>query len=328
LKEVCGLFGKTRQAWYVHQWSPSDDGIREAIVVKRVKEIRAQMPRLGGRKLQVVLKDTLADHGISIGRDRLYDLLEAYHLQLRRRKRRKAITTNSNHPFHKYPNLIRDMKVISVNQLWVSDITYIRLTNGFCYLSLITDAYSRKIVGYHLNEDLKKEGPLKALQMAIENKRPNGQKTTHHSDRGLQYCCEAYTSNLINNNISISMTERGDPYENAIAERVNGILKEEFMLDQTFRNHEHAQQAVVRAIFTYNTQRPHASCDYMTPEQAHQYSGTLRKRWKKQVFESTQIKVSDQQEPAGGSCLPTDTFCNNSNTDKQNEEKVSTVKQG
>ena len=124
------------------------------------------------------------------------------------------------------------------------------------------------------------------------------------------------------------MTERGDPYENAIAERVNGILKEEFMLDQTFRNHEHAQQAVVRAIFTYNTQRPHASCDYMTPEQAHQYSGTLRKRWKKQVFESTQIKVSDQQEPAGGSCLPTDTFCNNSNTDKQNEEKVSTVKQG
>ena len=124
------------------------------------------------------------------------------------------------------------------------------------------------------------------------------------------------------------MTERGDPYENAIAERVNGILKEEFMLDHTFRNHEHAQQAVVRAISTYNTQRPHASCDYMTPEQAHEHSGTLRKRWKKQVFESTKVNESDQEGPAGGSCLPMDTFCSNSNKAKQNKEKVSTVKQG
>lgn len=286
------------------------------------------MPRLGGRKLHYLLSDTLAHHQISIGRDKLFDLLEAYGLQLRRRKRRKAITTDSDHPFRKYPNLIRDMKVLSVNQLWVSDITYIRVGGGFCYLSLITDAYSRKIIGYRLHTDLTKEGPLLALQQAIDSRGSENQKTTHHSDRGLQYCCDAYTDNLKRNNIAISMTEKGDPYENAIAERVNGILKEEFLLDREFENYALAQSAVARAILTYNTQRPHASCNYLTPEQAYEHSGTLRKRWKKRVYESSKVSITNHEVPAGGTCLTTDVFSSYSNSTGHHQEKTSIVKQG
>jgi putative transposase len=238
------------------------------------------MPRIGGRKLHYLLADTLQKHNISIGRDKLFDLLEEYGLLVRRRKRR-AITTNSNHPYYKYPNLIRDLQVVEANHLWVSDITYISLPEGFCYLSLVTDAYSRKIVGYDLCRDATREGPLKALAMALSQLSQKPQTLIHHSDRGSQYCCHDYTSLLQSKGLSISMTEKGDPYENAIAERVNGILKTEFSLDQTFCSYEQASLTINNAIDIYNQQRPHLSCNYLTPNEAHQKQGLLKTKWKR-----------------------------------------------
>jgi len=259
--------------------------VRDSIVIKKVKEIRQQMPRIGTRKLHYLLADTLQEHGISIGRDKLFDLLADYGLMVRRRKRRKAITTDSDHPFHKYPNLIRQLQVLRPNHLWVSDITYISLRNGFCYLSLVTDAYSRKIVGYCLHTTLKKEGPIQALSMALQTfKGKLQQPLIHHSDRGLQYCCSDYITLLNDKSVTISMTEKGDPYENAIAERVNGILKAEFGLIKCFDNYELAFDEVQKAVDIYNHLRPHASCDYLTPERAHQQNGLLKTKWKRRCI--------------------------------------------
>ena len=240
------------------------------------------MPRIGTRKLHYMLTDTLQKHDISIGRDKLFDLLEDYGLLIRRRKRKRINTTDSNHPFRKYPNLIRELEVLRPNHLWVSDITYISLADRFCYLSLVTDAYSRMIVGYCLYPTLKKEGPLEALNMAL-SKLDKGQPANliHHSDRGLQYCCSDYITLLENNAMVISMTEKGDPYENAIAERVNGILKDEFGLDRDFDNFEQALAVTISSIAIYNGQRPHMSCNNLTPRQAHQQQGLLTSKWKR-----------------------------------------------
>ena len=255
--------------------------MKNAIIIKRVKEIRADMPRIGTRKLYFLLTDTLTQHDILIGRDRLFDLLADYGMLVRKRKRRKVYTTDSNHPFRKYPNLIRELSVVHPNQLWVSDITYISLTGKFGYLSLVTDAYSRKIVGYCFYHTLEKEGPILALKMALTGYQPSIPGMIHHSDRGLQYCCADYISLLGSHRVLISMTEMGDPYENAIAERINGILKTEFELNKTFKTFEDAHDAIHRAILIYNEQRPHASCNYLTPSQAHQLQGALIAKWKK-----------------------------------------------
>ncbi len=275
---VCRLFGKTRQGWYKQQRSIDNEFLREAVIIRHVRELRNQMPRIGTRKLHFMLASQLNAHHINIGRDKLFDILGDYGLLVRRRKRRKAITTNSDHPFKKYPNLIKGMIPTRSGQLWVSDITYIRLKEKFGYLSLVTDAYSRKIMGYCLWPTLKKEGPLLALEKAIAA-RGTPDRLIHHSDRGLQYCCSSYISNLNKQQIAISMTEKGDPYENAIAERVNGILKTEFGLDRKFDNFQQAWAAVVYAIHTYNSIRPHASINYMTPDQAQFEQGTLQSRW-------------------------------------------------
>lgn len=288
---VCRLFGKTRQGWYKQQRSIDNEFLREAVIIRHVRELRNQMPRIGTRKLHFMLASQLNAHHINIGRDKLFDILGDYGLLVRRRKRRKAITTNSDHPFKKYPNLIKGMTPTGSGQLWVSDITYIRLKEKFGYLSLVTDAYSRKIMGYCLWPTLKKEGPLLALEKAIAA-RGTPDRLIHHSDRGLQYCCSSYISNLNKQQIAISMTEKGDPYENAIAERVNGILKTEFGLDRKFDNFQQARAAVVYAIHTYNSIRPHASINYLTPDQAQLEQGTLQSRWtsKKQI-----IKQLDEQ---------------------------------
>lgn len=240
------------------------------------------MPRIGTRKLYHLLSDTLEKHDVNIGRNKLFDLLSEYGLLIRRRRRKKACTTDSQHPFRKYPNLIRELQVQRPAHLWVSDITYIGLKEKFCYLNLVTDAYSRKIVGYCLHPTLKKEGTLSALKMALATL-PKAFKgpLIHHSDRGLQYCCSQYIQILEDANISISMTEKGDPYENAIAERVNGILKSEFLLDNEFESIGAAKEEVDKAIITYNNHRPHASCNYLTPCQAHQQQGLLTTKWKR-----------------------------------------------
>jgi putative transposase len=278
---ICGLFGKTRQAHYKQQRAGERQDMENGVILKRVEEIRKQMPRIGTRKLYFLLADILCQHGITIGRDSLFNLLADHGMLIRRRKRSKTRTTDSNHPFRRYPNLVRELVITRPDQLWVSDITYIALTGDFCYLSLITDAYSRKIVGHSLHPSLKKEGPLQALNSALANGDPSANRhLIHHSDRGLQYCSEAYTRLLNSSGITISMTEKGDPYENAIAERVNGILKAELGLDKTFKTYQDATAAVSNAVAVYNQQRPHGSCNYLTPEQAHLQRGLLPSRWR------------------------------------------------
>ena len=278
LGNICRLFGKSRQGWYEHHNRNKNRSLSNIIIIKLTKDIREELPRVGVRKLLYMLQPQLKEHNIKIGRDSLYSLLREKDMLLRYR-RRKPHTTNSNHRYKKYPNLIRDLILTRTEQLWVSDITYIRLKVGFCYLSIVTDAYSRRIVGYHLHPTLGSEGAVKALLMAV-NKRKKKLPLIHHSDRGTQYCCAEYVQLLEYFKIKISMTENGDPYENAIAERVNGILKGEFGLGDSFSTIDHAQEAAREAVRVYNHKRPHLSCNYLTPNAAHQYNGILRKKWK------------------------------------------------
>ncbi|RZL05858.1 MAG: IS3 family transposase [Pedobacter sp.] len=181
-----------------------------------------------------------------------------------KRRKKYAVTTNSNHPFYKYKNEIKDKPVVRPNQVWVSDITYLRTSKGFVYLSLITDVYSRKIVGWHVDVSLGVEGTLKALRRALRHCK-NTSGLIHHSDRGIQYCCYPYTDLLKEHGVIISMGEAGNCYDNAIAERVNGILKEEYMLDSTFRDHNQAEKSVEEAIYLYNYKRPHWSLKLKKP---------------------------------------------------------------
>ena len=241
---------------------------------------------MGTRKLLDQMQNFLTAHSFKIGRDAMFDLLADRGLLVTKRKRRGCVTTLSKHRFKKYPNIVRDFIPVAPNQLWVSDITYIHLAEGFAYLSLITDAYSRKIVGFCLSKDLSARGPLAALKMALSSN-PMRDGLIHHSDRGVQYCCDEYVKLLEYHEVKISMTEKGDPLENALAERVNGILKQE-LLEEVFADFETAQRDVaiacstynhLIACSTYNHLRPHGSIDNLKPAQAHQLSGTIKKRW-------------------------------------------------
>ena len=227
---------------------------------------------MGCRKLHNELMEEMLKFGIFIGRDRLIELLRRNDLLIKRR-RQYTRTTNSNHHFRKYPNLFKDMEVTGPNQAWVSDITYIKSCEGTQYLSLITDAYSRKIVGYEVNDTLDSEGCQRALKMAMKQLSP-GQRPLHHSDRGIQYCSHAYTSLLSSRRMSISMTEENHCYENAMAERVNGILKHEYALKERFPNKKLAKKACRQAIYLYNTGRPHMSLNMRTPDQVHRQEKT------------------------------------------------------
>lgn len=298
IMNLCSLFGKSRHAYYDHQWRTQDQGLRDDIVLQNVLEIRKTLPATGTLKLHEMLKVSLESHKIKIGRDYLFDLMREHNLDIRRRKR-KVITTDSRHWMHKYSNLISKLAVSHPEQVWVSDITYIRLINQWGYLSLITDAYSRKIMGYSFRKDLSARGCLDALEMALKSRMYANQPLIHHSDRGSQYCSAAYTSLLVENRIAISMTENGDPYENALAERVNGIIKTEFNLHQSSRGFDETSKRVQEAIKAYNELRLHASCDYLTPEKAHLMTGTLNKRWKNKVYK-TEAKpdcIADIQLP-------------------------------
>lgn len=206
--------------------------------------------------------------GIKMGRDRLFDILRN-HDMLIRRKKASFKTTNSYHHFYKCNNLIKNLEITRPNQVWVSDITYIRTVKGFCYLALITDLYSRKIVGYDLSNSLELSGCLRALQKALKNTNP-AVGLIHHSDRGIQYCSKLYVAKLKNRNIKISMTEENHCYENAVAERVNGILKDEFYLDQWFSDLGHAKKATKCAIDVYNNKRLHLSLGLKTPQAVYE----------------------------------------------------------
>lgn len=278
LKKLCGLFGKSRQAFYDHSWRRSDDQMQEALIIDLVCSTRKILPKVGTVKLLHMLKDDFSVHKISIGRDTFFKLLRKYNL-LVKTKKRFVRTTESNHHFKRWPDLTGEVMITAVEQLWVSDITYLTTQNGFVYLSLITDAYSRKIVGYHLSQHLKAQGCLIALHKAISSLSANA-TVIHHSDRGIQYCCDAYVAALQTNNIGISMTQSGSPYENAIAERINGILKTELNLNKIFANYTAAVPVVHTAIDAYNRLRPHMSCGNLTPDNAHKQTGMFIKKWK------------------------------------------------
>jgi len=278
----CKLFGKSRQAFYEQNKQNNDKGLQDAVVLKLVAEIRQDLPRCGVDKLHFMLQPSFVLHGIKLGRDGLYRLLGNYGLLIRHRNR-KPYTTNSYHHYKKYPNLIKDMKLTGAGELWVSDITYIRKANGFSYLSIITDAYSHKIVGYKLHPTLHSEGAIDALLMAAADTKRSA-TLIHHSDRGIQYCCSEYVRMIEHFGIQLSMTEKGDPYENAIAERINGILKYEHGLKETFTNETMAKQAVDDAVKKYNEIRIHDSAGRLTPNMAHEQKGILKKYWKNKVY--------------------------------------------
>jgi putative transposase len=243
-------------------------------------KIRSRMPRIGTRKLYHLIQDDLVKSQIKMGRDVLFKFLRAEHL-LVCPKRSYVKTTNSKHWMKKYPNLIENFQMTRPEQVWVSDITYIKTNHGHRYLSLVTDAYSKKIMGFELSANLSVDGTLKALRMAV-NERDFQSDLIHHSDRGLQYCSAEYINCLQNHRIKISMTQNGDPYENAIAERINGILKYEFLLLDGFADEQIARDTIKQSITIYNNERPHLTWHMLTPKQVHEGTSAFSMRtWNK-----------------------------------------------
>jgi len=252
------------------------------LVLDLVAAFRREIPGLGTNKLYRLMRPSLHLSEIKMGRDKLHSLLQANNLIIRA-SRRIPKTTYSNHWMKKYPNLIKDLQVMTTEQVWVCDLTYICVGTDFNYLSLITDAHSRMIVGYCLHPFLNTEGCITALEMAIASRTKESTLAPliHHSDRGSQYCSFQYVSKLRESGINISMTDNGDPYENAMAERVNGILKSDFKLNRLFKSRTEALLATSSAIVNYNSLRPHMSCDYHTPQTAHLLDRPMRMHWKK-----------------------------------------------
>jgi putative transposase len=267
---VCKVMKRSRQSFYKSVMSKRARVEQTAELIRRVQPIRQLMPRIGGRKLYYMISKTVGNKQFMIGRDRFFKWLKANDL-LVKPKRRYVNTTNSNHRFWVYENLTTDLHLTAANQLWATDITYIKTMEGFCYLALITDAFSRKIVGYDISDSLELNGCMRALKSALQTASNPGQ-LIHHSDRGIQYCSNVYTRLLKESGIKISMAAKGNCYENALAERVNGILKDEFNLDDNFRSKALAIKAVKESIYIYNNFRPHWSLELRTPNQCHQLS--------------------------------------------------------
>ena len=257
----------TRQNYYKGRIKRKRQKVDEAFMLSLVQEERKLQPKLGGRKLLYMLSDELIKAGVCIGRDRFFAFLSKYSLLIERRLRYPR-TTNSRHGFRVYENLLKDLVLTSPNQALVSDITYIRTDDGFMYLALIMDAYSRAIVGYDCSDSLEAEGTLRALSRALRQL-PANSKTIHHSDRGSQYCSKAYIKKLKRKGLGISMTEYNHCYENSQAERLNGILKGEYGLGRRFLRKSDAIQAVSEAVKLYNYRRPHQSLNYRYPMEVH-----------------------------------------------------------
>jgi transposase InsO family protein len=253
------------------------------LVVGLIKKKRTIWKRGSSRALFKSLEIDFKEHKISIGRDKFFDILRKNNLFIHRKKCR-AITTDSYHHYHKYKNLIKDKIPMKANEIWVCDITYIWLSDEecFCYLFLITDMYSRKIIGYCVHQTLKATGAVSALSMVMSQSKSTYKGCIHHSDRGIQYCCDLYTKQLTGNGFVISMTEDSEPTDNAIAERVNRTIKEEFTTEKeiSFKNYNEAKKQLKHFIEFYNTQRPHSSVEWLTPNEAHDKEGELKKYWK------------------------------------------------
>lgn len=272
------MFGVTRQSHYQHSWHRESLSTEHHLVLEEVKRIRKSHRRMGTRKLYEKVQDFLLEHRIKLGRDALFDLLASNGLLVRKRKRAIS-TTMSYHRYHKWPNLVKGFVPLRANQLYVSDITYWRVGSGHLYISLVTDAYSHKIVGYNVARSLETIESRKALEMALENFDPR-QGLIHHSDRGIQYCSGEYVKLLQQHGIRISMTETSEPTDNAIAERINGILKEEYLSHYEVDNLDQARELLGQAIRLYNQDRPHMSIGMLTPELVHHNNVETEKVWK------------------------------------------------
>ena len=278
---LCGLFGYSRQSYYKHGGDDFKPLALEPILVERVKRYREENPRLGSVKLWLLLKRQLDETGCFPGRDAFIEMLRRNGLMVRIRRRHRYVTTDSNHNLRKYPNLIKGLAVTEPNRVWVSDITYIETKKGVLYLSLVTDLYSHKIVGWAIGPTLEREYPLEALRMALETMPEEDlPMLIHHSDRGCQYCSTDYVDALRERKIQISMTQTGDPLENAVAERANGIIKTEWLYHMEPLPEEKCSDTVGRIIAFYNDQRPHMSIGYQTPSEAHRQSGEQKRCWK------------------------------------------------
>lgn len=264
---LCRYFGISRSGYYKALKVTLKQGIDEQFIVELVLQIRHHHPRIGGKKLYKLLKQEIDKIDDSIGRDKFFDILRKNKLLVNRRKK-YVYTTESYHRFKVYKNKLKNKLFTRAHQAWVSDITYVRTGNGFMYLFLLTDLYSRKIVGWALSDSLRIEGAIEALQMALKQC-PDTRGLIHHSDRGIQYCSNDYVLLLKKAKIEISMTEENHCYENAVAERVNGILKDEYSLEETFATPGQAKKATRQAVWSYNMERPHWSLDLCTPDQMH-----------------------------------------------------------
>jgi len=283
---ACHLFGIDRQVYYRNLRRKAGRQSKAAQVVELIAETRRTMPRIGTRKLYYLLLDKL--QALKIGRDKFFGILRANHLLVEAR-RSYHVTTDSHHRFRKHKNLILDMPITKPEQVWVSDITYIGKREKPCYLSLVTDAYSKKIMGYYVADNMSTESSVLALKMAIKNKGNDTSLLIHHSDRGVQYCSDGYQKILLKNKIRCSMTNNGDPYENAVAERINGILKQEFIIDTYHADLDIMKKIVKEAIDIYNNQRPHYSNYMLTPKQMHNQSDIQIRTYKR--------KNSSRNEP-------------------------------
>lgn len=293
LQSLCGLFGYSRQAFYKQQRLQLLHQSINGLILQQVLNIRKEQPRCGTRKLLVMLHPFFKKQDIQIGRDAFFYLLAKNKLLIRKRKR-SAYTTNPKHFFYRYPNLVAHFTPLHAHELWVADITYIPMKQRFAYLYLITDAYSRKIVGFHVSDDMRASSAIVALQKAIDQKPPDA-IVIHHSDRGLQYCSNDYVALLKAHHARISMTQNGDPYENAMAERVNGILKTELISDSC-PDLKAAMQHIARCITIYNYRRAHSSLNWQIPHKAHTQAGPQIKKWKN-YYKAKKLKKAMMNEP-------------------------------
>lgn len=293
LQDLCGLFGYSRQAFYKQQRLQIIEQSRDGLILQQVLQIRNEQPRCGTRKLLIMLQPFFKKQDIKIGRDVFFKLLAKNKLLIRKRKR-STHTTNSKHLFRRYPNLVAHFTPLHAHELWVADITYIPMKQRFAYLYLITDAYSRKIVGFHVSDDMRVSSAIVALQKALDQK-PADAIVIHHSDRGLQYCSNDYVTLLKTHHAQISMTQNGDPYENAMAERVNGILKSE-LISESYTDLKAAMQHIARCITVYNYKRVHSSINWQIPDKVHSQQGPQIKKWKN-YYKTKKQKQQAMNEP-------------------------------
>lgn len=258
----------SRQNYYLRRRRRQRQRVDGDLVAEMVRQERQSHPRLGTRKLRDALQKPLAKAGVKIGRDRMFEVLRERALLIAPLPAEYPTTTNSYHCLPVFKNRIKDFELNGANQVWVADLTYLRTEEGFLYLALLTDKWSRKIVGYHCGDTLEAVGCTRALEMALAAL-PEGARPIHHSDRGSQYCCHEYVNLLSDHGLGISMTESNHCAENALAERMNGILKSEYLLGRRFKEKKEARRAVKQAIHLYNTRRPHGALGNRLPEEVH-----------------------------------------------------------